>query len=160
MNENLPLEPRAQRSDEEKLRDFQRKLYTKAKQEVNFRFYSLYDKLYLPYVVREAYRRCRRKNGKPGVDGKTFEQIEKEGVEGFLAEIGKKLKERTYKPNMVRRVYIPKANGKMRALRIGLSLAPSGVEGKPARIGNGFRGYGISSSALSVRCYRITRVSL
>lgn len=118
MSENLSLEPRPQKSDEDKLRDFQRKLYTKAKQEEKFRFYALYDKMYVPYVLREAYKRCRRKNGKPGVDGKTFEQIEKEGVEGFLAEIGKKLKEQTYKPNMVKRVYIPKANGKMRPLGI------------------------------------------
>jgi RNA-directed DNA polymerase len=118
LNENLSLEPRPHRSDEEKLRDFQRKLYTKAKQEVNFRFYSLYDKLYLPYVLKEAYKRCRLNGGAPGVDGKTFAMIDKEGVEEFLARIGEKLRDQTYKPNMVKRAYIPKPNGKMRPLGI------------------------------------------
>jgi RNA-directed DNA polymerase len=87
---------------------------------MNFRFYSLYDKLYVPYILKEAYKRCRLNGGAPGVDGKTFAQIDEEGVEEFLADIGKKLKEQTYKPNMVKRVYIPKANGKMR---------PHGIQG-------------------------------
>jgi group II intron reverse transcriptase/maturase len=69
-------------------------------------------------MLKEAYKRCRLNGGAPGVDGKTFKQIDEEGVEEFLAGIGKKLKEQTYKPNMVKRVYIPKANGKMRPLGI------------------------------------------
>jgi RNA-directed DNA polymerase len=118
LSETLSPPPRPPVSDRERVRDLQRKLYTKAKQEVTFRFYSLYDKLTVPYVLREAYRRCRANGGKPGVDGKTFGMIEKEGVEGFLRGIEEKLKTGTYRPGRVKRVYIPKANGKMRPLGI------------------------------------------
>jgi group II intron reverse transcriptase/maturase len=107
------------KSDEERVRDFQRKLYRKAKQERNFRFYVLYDKIRLPYFLREAYRRCRAKNGAAGVDGITFEDIEtKIGVAHLLKEIETELKEKTYKPQPVLRVYIEKANGKLRPLGI------------------------------------------
>ena len=118
MSETLGPEERPLKNDREKLRDLQRKLYIKAKQEVHFRFYSLYDKLTVPYVLREAFRRCRANGGKPGVDGKTFGMIEEEGVEGFLRGIDEKLRTGTYRPEMVKRVYIPKANGKMRPLGI------------------------------------------
>ena len=118
LSKTLGPEERPLKSDREKLQDLQRKLYIKAKQEVHFRFYSLYDKLTVPYVMREAFRLCRANGGKPGVDGKTFEMIEREGVEGFLGKIEEKLKTGTYRPAMVKRVYIPKANGKMRPLGI------------------------------------------
>jgi RNA-directed DNA polymerase len=118
LSEPLPMKPKSQMSDEERIRDFQRKLYLKAKQEVKFRFYSLYDKIYLPYVLREAYARCRRNKGAPGIDGKTFDDIEMKGVGDFLKGIEQELKEQTYKPSMVKRTYIPKANGKMRPLGI------------------------------------------
>jgi len=85
---------------------------------VKFRFYALYDKIYLPYVLREAYSRCRKNKGAPGIDGKTFDVIEAEGVCEFLKGIEQELKAQKYKPNMVKRVYIPKANGKMRPLGI------------------------------------------
>ena len=111
------MKPKSQLSDEERVRDFQRKLYLKAKQEVKFRFYALYDKIYLPYVLREAYSRCRKNKGAPGIDGKTFDVIEAEGVCEFLKGIEQELKEQKYKPNMVKRVYIPKSNGKMRPLK-------------------------------------------
>ena len=101
-------------SDEERVRDFQRKLYRKAKQEATFRFYVLYDKICLGYVLREAYSRCRKNNGSPGLDKVTFEQIEERGVTEFLDELQQELKAKTYKPSAVKRVYIPKANGKMR----------------------------------------------
>ena len=118
LSEPLQMSPKSQMSDDERVRDFQRRLYQKAKQEVTFRFYSLYDKIYLPHVLREAYSRCRKKNGAPGVDGKSFAEIEAEGVDEFLKRIGQELKEQTYKPGMVKRTYIPKANGKMRPLGI------------------------------------------
>jgi RNA-directed DNA polymerase len=118
LSEPLPMKPKSRMSDEERIRDFQRKLYLKAKQEVKFRFYSLYYKIHLPYVLREAYNRCRRNKGAPGIDGKTFEDIETEGIGEFLGKIELELKERKYKPGMVKRTYIPKANGKMRPLGI------------------------------------------
>jgi hypothetical protein len=117
LSDPLQMSPKSQMSDDERVRDFQRRLYQKAKQEVTFRFYSLYDKIYLPHVLREAYSRCRKKNGAPGVDGKSFADIEAEGVDEFLKRIGGELKEQTYKPGMVKRTYIPKANGKMRPLK-------------------------------------------
>jgi RNA-directed DNA polymerase len=80
---------------------FQRKLYQKSKQEETFRFYVLYDKLCLPYVLREAYKRCRKNGGSPGVDGVTFASIEDAGVDGFLERIRNELEQETYRPEMV-----------------------------------------------------------
>jgi len=105
-------------NDDEKVRDFQRKLYRKAKQEPKFCFYILYDKMSLPYILREAYRRCASNQGSPGIDGQSFEDIREKGVEVLLEEIERELKDGTYKPQMVLRKYIPKANGKMRPLGI------------------------------------------
>jgi len=109
---------RSEMSDEERVRDFQRKLYRKAKQEKDYRFYILYDKICLPHILREAYSRCRKKGGSAGVDGKTFLEIEREGVSQYLKDIKRELDEETYRPQAVKRVYIPKANGKMRPLGI------------------------------------------
>ena len=105
-------------SDNERVRIFQRKLYMKAKQEKGFKFYVLYDKVRSDYFLREAYRRVKKNGGAPGVDGIRFEQIEEIGVESYLDEIKRELETKTYKPSMVKRVYIPKANGKMRPLGI------------------------------------------
>jgi RNA-directed DNA polymerase len=105
-------------NDDERVREFQRKLYRKAKQEPKFRFYILYDKISLPYMLREAYRRCAINQGSPGIDGQSFSDIKRKGEEEFLEEIEKELKNETYKPQMVLRKYIPKANGKMRPLGI------------------------------------------
>ncbi len=105
-------------SDKERVQDFQRKLYMKAKQEKKFRFYVLYDKVRLPYMLREAYRRCKTKRGSPGIDNNTFKQIEDQGVAEFIEGIKQELEERTYRPSPVLRVYIPKANGKLRPLGI------------------------------------------
>jgi len=100
------------------LQEFQRKLYTKAKAEPEFRFYSLYDKTYRLDVLAEAYRKVKANGGTSGVDGETFEQIEARGLSGYLAELQLEMKERRYQPQPVRRVYIPKANGKLRPLGI------------------------------------------
>ncbi len=100
------------------LREFQKKLHAKAKEEPRFRFYSLYDKTYRADVLAEAYRKVKANGGASGVDGETFEDIEKKGIEDYLAELQLEMKERRYVPKPVRRVYIPKANGKQRPLGI------------------------------------------
>lgn len=116
---NLRRKPkRSEMSDEERVRDFQRKLYLKAKQEKEFRFYSLYDKIPTEHILRESYRRVKANGGSPGVDGITFGDIEKEGLDKFIEGIKRELETFTYKPHAVKRVMIPKANGKMRPLGI------------------------------------------
>ena len=118
MTQSLQMRPRSRRSDRERIRDFQRKLYRKAKQEPEFRFYVLYDKVRSLRFLREATRRVKAKGGAPGVDGVTFEQIEEEGVEAFLQHLHDELEAETYQPSAVLRVYIPKADGKQRPLGI------------------------------------------
>ena len=104
---------------EEKARDFQRKLYIKAKQEKIFRFYSLYDKLYRNDIIEYAWKQCRANKGSAGVDGLTFKKIETEiGIENFLAGIQKELRNNTYKAQPVRRVYLDKPDGSKRPLGI------------------------------------------
>jgi RNA-directed DNA polymerase len=105
-------------TDDERVRNLQRKLYRKAKEEERYRFYVLYDKICLAYVVREAYRRVKANHGAPGVDGITFSDLEAEGEGAFLEAIRKELEEKTYRPSPVKRKLIPKANGKMRPLGI------------------------------------------
>ncbi len=115
---NLQTKPKHQMSDAERVQDLQRKLYRKAKQDKDFRFYVLYDKVRLPHFLREAYRRCKAKNGCPGVDGVSFQDVESYGVDKFISEIIEELENKTYKPQAVLRVEIPKANGKTRPLGI------------------------------------------
>ena len=104
----------------EKIRELQRKLYQKAKQEKEYRFYLLYDKVYRLDILNHAYNLVKANKGAPGIDGETFESIEKnEGeVEGYLKDVAGTLKRKEYKPNPVRRVYIPKADGGKRPLGI------------------------------------------
>ena len=118
MVNSLEMKPKSQLSDDERIRIFQRKLYQKAKQEKKFKFYILYDKLYSAYVLREAYRRVKKNDGSPGVDNKTFKIIEEQGLDLFLEIIHQELQNETYKPSPVKRVYIEKANGKLRPLGI------------------------------------------
>lgn len=101
-----------------KIQEFQRKLNQKAKASPKFRFYSLYDKTYRSDILEEAYRRAKSNGGAPGVDGVTFSDIESKGVAEYLLELQTELKTEQYKPRPVLRVYIPKANGKMRPLGI------------------------------------------
>ena len=91
-------------------------LHAKAKAEPGYRFYSLYDKLYRPDVLAHAYDRCRANKGAPGVDGQTFDDIERYGRERWLGELALALRKETYEPEAIKRVFIPKANGKLRPL--------------------------------------------
>jgi RNA-directed DNA polymerase len=102
----------------DKVRDLQIKLYRKAKNEPGFRFYQLYDKVYREDVLLRAWTLARANKGASGVDGKSFEDIESEGVMEWLNGLGKELHDKTYKPQPVRRVMIPKPGGGERALGI------------------------------------------
>ena len=95
----------------EKIRTLQRKLYRKAKAEPTFRFYLLYDKIYREDILRHAYELARANAGAAGVDGMTFARIETLGLEAWLAGLREELVSKTYRPDPVRRVSIPKADG-------------------------------------------------
>ena len=118
MMKNLQIDRALRKRDAEKVRDFQRKIYQKAKQEEGFRFYVLYDKVRLPHFLREAYRRVKANGGAAGKDGVTFDDIEEYGVEQYLTEIQEELESKTYKASPVKRVHIPKGKGKTRPLGI------------------------------------------
>jgi len=93
-------------------------LHAKAKTEAGFRFYALYDKIYRGDILAHAYAQCRSNKGAPGVDGQDFADVEAYGVQGWLGELAMALKEETYRPDPIRRVFIPKPNGKLRPLGI------------------------------------------
>ncbi|WP_370154267.1 hypothetical protein [Bradyrhizobium ottawaense] len=100
----------------DKIRSLQRKLYCKAKAEPAFRFYVLYD--CREDILSHAYKLARANAGAPGVDGITFEQIDASGLEAWLAGLRDELVTKTYRPDPVRRVMIPKPGGGKRPLGI------------------------------------------
>ena len=101
-----------------KIRELQIKLYRKAKNEPGYRFYMLYDKINREDVLAHAYELARANKGAPGVDGQTFERIESAGLEEWLTGIRQELRNKTYQPQPVRRVMIPKPGGGERPLGI------------------------------------------
>ena len=103
---------------QDKSRELQRKLYLAAKRNRNRRFHALYDRIFRPDILRQAWEEVRRNGGSAGEDGVTIEDVEREGVEQFLGQIEQDLKAGTYRPKPVLRVYIPKADGRQRPLGI------------------------------------------
>ena len=104
--------------DAERVSALQDKLYQKAKQEPKFKFYVLYDKMFIPYIMREAWKTVKANGGAPGVDRVSIEEVESYGVKQYLWELGEELRTQQYQPRAVRRVMIPKANGGERPLGI------------------------------------------
>src|SRR6267378_7211411 len=101
-----------------KIRMLQRKLYQKAKGEPSYRFYLLYDKMCREDILAHAYALAKSNQGAPGVDGQSFWGIESLGLEEWLSGIRNDLRAKTYQPQAVRRVMIPKPGGGERPLGI------------------------------------------
>src|SRR5882762_11106147 len=124
----------------EKIRTLQRKLYRKAKAEPAFRFYVLYEKICREDILRHAYGLARGNAGAPGVDGMSFGQIEAAGLEAWLAGLREELVSKTYRPDPVRRVMIPKPDGGGERARHSNDPGPGGSDCRQARAGTDFRG--------------------
>src|ERR1700694_43034 len=110
-------------------------LHAKAKTEAGYRFYALYDKINREDILAHAYAQCHSNKGAPGVDGQDFADVEAYGVQRWLGELALALKEETYRPDPIRRVFIPKANGKLRPL--GISTVSADHPGSQRAIGMG-----------------------
>ena len=102
----------------EKVQKLQAALHAKAKASPNQRFHALYDKVYRSDVLGYAYACCKANGGAAGVDGRTFDDLKTYGVDRWLGELAEELKVKTYRPSPVRRVWIPKPDGKQRPLGI------------------------------------------
>jgi RNA-directed DNA polymerase len=103
---------------QDKSRELQRKLYLTAKRNRNRRFHALYDRIFRPDILSQAWEEVRRNGGSAGIDGVSIENVEREGIEQFLSQITQDLKAGIYRPKPVLRVYIPKPDGKQRPLGI------------------------------------------
>jgi len=114
-------------------RELQRALYRAAKASATRRFHALYDKVYRKDILARAWREVKANAGAAGIDGATIETIEQDGVEGFLAKLGVELREGRYRPQPVRRVYIPKADGRKRPL--GIPVCPAHCTSKQRGLG-------------------------
>jgi group II intron reverse transcriptase/maturase len=102
----------------ERVETLRGKLYQKAKQEKDYKFYVLYDKLFIPYMLRAAWKQVKANNGAAGIDGMSVSDVERIGVEAYLQTLAEELQKQTYRPSAVKRVMIPKANGGERPLGI------------------------------------------
>jgi len=102
----------------EKVRKLQKTLHAKAKGSPELRFYLLYDKLYRADVLDYAYRCCKANGGAPGVDGQDFAGIEAYGEQRWVGELAEELRNKSYRSEAIRRVYIPKPDGGQRPLGI------------------------------------------
>jgi RNA-directed DNA polymerase len=100
------------------IEELQNRLYLAAKNDKSRKFYSLKDKLCGRNLLREAWKRVKQNNGASGIDNETIEDIEKRGVDEFLSQLQLKLQQETYRVQCVRRVFVPKPNGKLRPLGI------------------------------------------
>ena len=118
-----------------KIRTLQRKLYCKAKAEPEFRFYLLYDKVWREDILAHAWSLAKANGGAPGVDDMTFAGIEAAGLGNWLAGLRAELKDRTYRPQPVRRVLIPKPGGGERPL--GIPTITSNCTSIPSAFGFG-----------------------
>jgi group II intron reverse transcriptase/maturase len=105
-------------STPQSVQKLQTALHAKAKAEAGYRFYALYDKIFRKDILAHAYALCRSNRGAPGVDRQDFADVEEYGLKRWLGELALALREETYRPEPIRRVYIPKANGKLRPLGI------------------------------------------
>lgn len=112
-----PNSPRG-RMPRDKVRELQRRLWIAAKRSPKRRFHALYDRIYRPDILWEAWKRVKRNKGAAGVDRQSFAQVEAEGVEQFLRVLESELRGGTYRPKAVLRRYIPKADGRKRPLGI------------------------------------------
>src|SRR5471032_1490700 len=101
-----------------RVQKLQMALHAKAKAEAGYRFYALYDKIYREDVLAHAYAQCRSNKGAPGVDRQDFAEVEAYGVQKWLGELALALRQESYRPDPIRRVFIPKPNGKLRPLGI------------------------------------------
>jgi RNA-directed DNA polymerase len=102
----------------EKIRKLQRAFYAKAKEQPSYRFHQLYDKIYREDILAFAYERCKANAGAAGVDGQSFETIEQYGRNRWLGELTERLRNKGYRPEAIRRVWIEKPNGGQRPLGI------------------------------------------
>lgn len=115
-----PIDPTGRKGMTPKVSRLRMKLSQKAKQEPKFRFYALYDRIYRMDVLQSAWRCARKTKTSPGVDGVTFVDIEEseQGVGGFLRQLQEDLRSKVYTPDAVRRVQIPKPDGRKRPLAL------------------------------------------
>jgi group II intron reverse transcriptase/maturase len=109
---------RSEIPEAERVESLRGKLYQKAKQEKDYKFYILYDKLFIPYMLRAAWKQVKSNNGAAGIDGMSVADVERIGVDEYLQTLGEELRKQTYRPSAVKRVMIPKANGGERPLGI------------------------------------------
>jgi len=134
-------------------------LHAKAKAEAGYRFYTLYDKISRDDVLAHAYAQCRSNRGAPGIDGQDFADIEAYGVERWLTELALALRQESYRPEPIRRVFIPKANGKLRPLGISSVVSKRKFEHSATCSGGAreasFPVQGRSTQRLEVRCWTI-----